>query len=391
VFRLPDRNGNGGRHSVACMDVLISDTEWKHEWVPLVFFSWMDRQSGFVAASGVEDVLPFQVIQNELNDDIREAQRLACRFKILAHANSNIDAEDWNNNNGGIIYYSGIAPIPFETKTNLQELYGERERNKSAAFFFMGLSESFAGAEAEQGNRFDSSAAMREQINKEDSRHLRLWTCFEQARLQVARTMLLVLANEEGTDNYHAGAAIYGTKVSNKRIPYKEIKELTEEEYTWTLEPVSMGMMSPASRRESLRDNVSRGQSQAGAEDAKRIETNPDIEMLEDLELANREDIERHMDLMEHGEYEMPTEFTALSMGMFLVNANMKRLMNYEDVGPADKKVQLHKRWMTDAGAMIANAQKMQQEQQMAQQQAMVPFAPTQGMPGTSSANNAAV
>lgn len=387
VFRLPDAKGEGGVHNVACLDKMLIDNTWDKPFVPLVFFWWQDRQSGFFCKSGVEEVLPYQVKQDELNDDIYEAQRLGCRLKILAHTNSNIDANDWRNENGLVVQYSGTEPKPFETKTNLTELYNERERNRATAFFAMGLSEAFAGAEPEQGNRLDSSAAIREQANREDTRHLRLWTNFQTARLQLARTMLLVLANSEGADNYHAGAAIYGNKVATKKIPYKSIKHLTEDEYTWTLEPVSMGMMSPAARRESLRDNVSRGQSQMGSEDAKRIESNPDIEMIEDLELANREDIGRIIGLMEDGEYEKPDEFVALSMGMLLVNANMKRLLQFQDVKRTDLKIQLHKRWLTDAGALIVNAKKMQQQQMMAEQQAqMTPFQPTQGMAGTSAA-----
>jgi hypothetical protein len=384
VWRMPDRNGKGGWHSVACLDKMITDDPWKEDYVPLVFFPWQDRQSGFFGKSGVEEVIPFQVIQNELNDDIKEAQSLACRFKVLAHANSNIDMGQWDNKNGKIMLYSGIAPIPWEAKTNLMELYNERERNKAAAYSHMGLSEQFANADLPAQVRLDSSAAVREQRNMEDARHLRLWTNFEQARLAVARTMLLVLAHSEGAENYSTSATGGGNRASAKKIPYKSIKDLTEELYTWTLEPVPMSMMSPASRRELLRDNTSRGQSSEGMEDAKRMISNPDLEMIEDLELANREDIERHLDLMEEGDYEEPTEFTALSMGLMMVNANMKRLMNYDDVKVGDTMIQNHIKWLTKAASITVNAQMMQDQMQQAQQ--MTPFAPTQGVSGTSSA-----
>lgn len=384
AWRMPDRSGKGGRFSIACMDLMLQDEEWNDDFVPLVFMPWMDRQSGFFGKGGVEQLIPFQVLQNELNEDIKEAQAMACRFKVLVHANSNMSMDQWDNANGRIVTYSGIEPKPWESKTNLNELYAERERNKAAAYSHMGLSEMFANADIPQQVRLDSSAAVREQRNMEDSRHLRLWTVFEEKRVEVARTMLLVLARA-GASAHNYSTSTFGNRADTRKIPYKDIKDLTNEMYSWTLEPVPMSMMSPASRRELLRDKTSRAPGQE-ADDAKRTLGNPDLEMLEDLELANREDIERHLGLMEEDDYEEPTEFTALSMGLMMVNANMKRLLQYDDVKYKDKVIQLHIRWMVKAASLIKNAEKMQQQQQMEQQQQMTAFAPTQGVQGTSAA-----
>lgn len=382
VFRKPDRDGRGGRHMVVCCGCIIKDENWKHDWVPFIFFHWVDRKSGFFGKGGVEQVIPYQVMQNELNDDIQEAQRLACRFKVLAHVNSNLNLDQWTNKNGAIAFYSGVEPKPWESRTNLGELYNERERNKAAAYSAMAMSEQYANADLPSQVRLDSSAAVREQQNMEDSRHLRLWTNFQGARLEVARTILNVLSVSKGATAYTTST---GHRASARQIPYDAIKELTTEMYTWTLEPVPITMMSPASRRETLRDNSSRGQSEKGADDSKRMVSNADIEMIEDLELADRDDIERHLELLENDEYEAPTEFTALSMGLMLVKANMKRLLQFDDVTPSTPMIQSHIRWMVSAGSLIANALKMQEAQQ-AQQAQMTPFAPTQGMSGTSAA-----
>lgn len=390
AWRLPDRGKKNGRHSIACQNYkkFIKDEPWTEAWVPLVVHHWQDRQSGFFVKSGVEQVIPFQVIQNELNDDIRDAQDLACRLRILAHANSNMDVSQLDNKNGRVIYYSGNEPKFWEAKTNLAELYNERERNKAAAYTHVGLSESFAGADLPPQVRLDSSAAVREQRNMEDSRHLRLWTTFEEFRLRVARTMLMVLGCCKGAENYEVRPI--GARMSMEKIPWKDISVLLKNENLWTLESTPMSMMSAAARRELLRDYTSRGQSEMGGDDSKRMISNADTEMLEDLELADKEDIERHISIMEEGGYERPDEFTALSKGLMLVKANMKRLLQYDDVTPSDPVIRAHKTWLVDAASVIVENQKMQEAQQAAEQQTMTPFAPTQGVNGTSSAQGPA-
>jgi hypothetical protein len=393
AWRIPDRNGKGGRHCIAVegVDKFIVDKPWKHQRVPLVFHHWKDRTNGFFTSGGVEQVLPYQANQNELNDDISEAQALACRAKVLSHISNNLDMSQMDNRNGRVINWSGSQPpVWWEAKANLAELYSERERNKAAAYSHVGLSEMFAGADLPSQVRLDSSAAVREQRNLEDSRHLRLWTTFENFRLSVADTMLFVLSIEEDAADYSVKPV--GERFSAENVPYKEIKEIIDNQFTWTMEAQSLAMMSPAARRELLRDNTSRGQSEMGGDEAKRMVENPDLEMIEDLELANREDIERHMMLMEEGKPTAPDEFTDLSKGLMLINANMKRLLRFDDVDNNHPVIIAHQDWLLDAAARIKAAKQQQEREQMMEMQRqamMAPFAPTQGMAGTSAAQPA--
>jgi hypothetical protein len=382
AWRLPDPDGRGGRHTIACCDQLLLDEAWKHEWVPLVYFHWQDRTSGFFVQSGVEQVVPFQVIQNELNDDIREAQDIACRPRMSVNANTMIDVSNWDNRAGRFMLWSGSEPVPIVWPTNLAELYNERERNKAAAFSHMGLSEMFANADLPQGVRMDSSAGIREFRNMEDGRHLRLWTNFEAARLNVARALLNVLSVSKGADvfttAYHPG----GARAKSKSIPYEAVRTLTEDQFSWTMEATPLSQMSPAARRELLRDWTSRGLVQEGSDEARRMEGNPNLERIEDLELASADDILRHMAILEGDEetppgYEQPTELTNCTLGIKKISANYHRLKNYEDVEP--EILQNHIKWVVAAVSI--------------QQQAIAPppvaptaFAPTQGMPGTSAA-----
>lgn len=373
AWRLPDPDGKNGRHTIACCDQLLVDTPWKEKWVPLVFFHWTDRTSGFFTKGGVEQLLPYQIIQNDLNDDIRAAQDICCRPRLLANANSHIDITQWDSEIARILLWSGNKPESFEWKTNLAELYQERERNKAAAYSHMGISEMFANADMPQQVRLDSSAGVREFRNLEDSRHLRLWTNFEKARLDVARTILHVLSTSKGAEAFTAAYHPGGSKAKAKDIPYEAVKTLTDDKFSWTLEATPLSQMSPAARRELVRDWSSR--QLIGPEEARRMEGNPNLEREEDLELAAADDILAHIDILETGDYEAPTELTNTTLGVKKVSANYHRLKRYEDV--KEEVLQNHIKWVVAATAI-------QQQALMAQQPMGVPaFAPTQGMPGT--------
>jgi hypothetical protein len=204
AWRLPDENGEGGYHAVACTDQLLVDDEYTEDYVPLIFFKWADSPSGWFCKSGVEQLVPYQNRQNDLNDAIELSMDLVCRPRLLVNANSMIDINHWDNEAGRMLLWSGVEPKPFDWRMNsLNDLCQERERNKAAAYSHVGMSEMFANADMPQQVRLDSSAGVREFRNMEDARHLRLWTRFEQCRLDVARMILKVLANASGGHSIH--------------------------------------------------------------------------------------------------------------------------------------------------------------------------------------------
>lgn len=375
AWRLPDADGNGGRHTIACAGLLLKDEEWTKTWVPLEFYHYRDRLSGFFSQSGVEELVPYQVRQNELNDAIRESQDLACRPRMKIHANSQIDLSEWDNQAGRFVMWSGSEPQPLVWQTNLQELYNERDRNAAKALSHVGTSEMFTNADLPPQVRLDSSAGVREMRNMEDSRHLRSWSRFEDFRLRVAKMHMRVLAEHSGAAEfaaiYHPGRA----HASAKKIPFEAVKTLNADQYSWTMQAVPLSQTAAAARRELMRDYASRGEGYD--EQAKRMLTNPNLEREEALEMACYDDIYRHIDLLEDGKYEAPTEYTNLTYGIKQVTANIHRLKAFEDVPP--EIINNHVRWVVAAVSIQQSAVQPQQPQP-------IPFAPTQGMPGTSAA-----
>jgi hypothetical protein len=234
------------------------------------------------------------------------------------------------------------------------------------------MSEMFSGADLPQQVRLDSSAGVREARNMEDSRHLRRWTRFEETRKEVGRTLMNVLSISKGSGNYSSSFSKY-SRAPIEVVRYKDaIKTLQGNQYSWTLEAVPLSMMSPAARRETIRDYVSRGQMDDA--EARRAEANPNLEKIEDLEMASYDDVYRHIRLMERGEYEAPTELTNLTFGIKRVTQNLHRLRDMENVPKSI--LEDHVRWIVTGVSIQESAVAMSPNQP-------APFAPTQGMPGT--------
>lgn len=380
VWRLPDAEGKGGRHVIASCGVLLVDEPWEHDWFPLEFFHYREKLSGFFCPSGVESLVPYQVRLNDLNQAISESQDIRCRPRILKHANSQLDLSQWDNVAGRVLDYAGVEPKPFVWDTELAELYQERERVWNKAFSHAGISEWFAHADAPSNVRYDSSAAVREGRNLEDSRHMRLWTRFQDFRLRVAKMHLRVLAMHESAEAYTAVYHPARMGAAAKAIPFAAVKTLLDDNYTWSFEAVPLSQQSPAARRETLRDWVSRGLMDDAQ--AKRMLTNPNIELEEDLEMASFEDVYRHIEVMEEGGYEAPTELTNLNYGVKKVTANLHRLKRFQEVDDKSAKelrdvIEKHVQWIVHAVSIT---------QMATMGSTPAPFAPTQGVPGTQAA-----
>src|SRR5690606_28278956 len=114
-----------------------------------------------------------------------------------------------------------------------------------------------------------------------------------------------VLGRHKGAEAYTVIAPATRLRSMAKRVAFSAFKALADDQYSWSMEPVPLSQQSPAGRRETLRDWVSRGLMDDAQ--AHRMLTNPNVELEEDLEMASIDDIYRHIEVMEEGGYERPT------------------------------------------------------------------------------------
>lgn len=375
AFRKPDKKGKNGRHTTVCCGHILADEPWKDDWVPILIFHWADAGSGFFGRSGVEQCIPYQVAQNELNEAIKNTQDICSRPRILAHANSNIDVNQWDNEFGRILGYTGTEPKPFNWPTQLSDLYQERERNRATCHSYFGLSEMSTGADLPTQVRLDSSAGVREFRNMEDSRHLRLWTRFEQFRLAIAHRFIDVLSRK-GSGKFQV-SYFSANRSSAECISWDDIKEVQKAQYSWTLDAVPLSSQSPAARRETLSAWTAQGKIKP-TDDINMV-GNPDLERIDEMEMAGVDDIKRYMALMERGDYESPAEYTDFTYGIPAIIDNIKTLKKFTE-GVHPEAIALHERWILEA----INTQKSAIASVPAAPPAPTPgFDPNQGVQGT--------
>lgn len=348
AWRLPGADGSPGRHSVAACGKLLLDEEWTRETSDLVHFHWSRRTTGWYRGGGVEQVVPYQVRLNEINEVIRDAQDLMARPRILVHTGSNIDVNAITNEVGRIIRYSGIEPKALTWDAVSGELYNERDRQVRSCFEFFGMSQMTAQAQLPSGVRLDSSAAVREFRVQEDQRFLDLWRRFEQGRIDAARTAIDVMS--QGGDHETTWRA--GGKWIIDRIKWSEVRELTRDDFTWSLEAVSLVDQAPGARLDTLNTWVAQGYIdpvRAGV-----MSGIPDLEAVQDLETAESDDIKRVLDGLEDGKYDPPDPTQNLALGITNCKVNLARIRAYDEI--PEEVINAHLRWMRQALALTQQA-----------------------------------
>lgn len=348
-WRMPGADGSPGRHMVASCGRILVDEPWTRDTSDLVHFHWARRTTGFYRGGGVELVVPYQVRLNEINEVIRDAQDLMARPRILVHAGSNIDVNSITNEVGRIVRYTGIAPTALTWDAVSGELYNERDRQVKSCFEFFGMSQMTAQSQLPSGVRLDSSAAVREFRVQEDQRFLDLWRRFEQSRIDVASTAISVMANVKGD---HETTWRAGGKWIVDSIKWSDVRELQKDDYTWSLEAVSIVDQAPGARTDTLAAWVAQGY--IDPQTAGAMSGIQDLEMLQDMETAPQDDIKRVLEGLEDGKYEPPDPTQALVYGITQVNNNIARVRSYDDV--PDRVMEVHLKWLRQALALTQQA-----------------------------------
>lgn len=340
-WRMPGPNGKGGRHMVSSCGVTLVDEEWVDSEPPLIFFHWSRTASGFHRAGGVEQVVPYQIRLNEINEVIRDAQDLMARPRILVHTGSNVDVNAIDNVVGRIIKYTGIKPEALVWDAVSGELLQERDRLVASCFEFFGISQMSGQASLPEGVRLDSSAAVREFTTQADQRHLDLWRRFEATRVQTAKTMIRVMTRVGGNLKTSWG---HPNRPGGDEIEWKEVEGIADDSYTWSLEAASLNTQSPGARMDTLNTWIAQGY--ITPERASILSGNPDLEGIQELETASQDDIKRVAELLEAGEYEAPDPTQNLVYGLWAITQNLARLRNFKKNTEVELAKEAHIRWI---------------------------------------------
>jgi hypothetical protein len=185
--------GKLGRYVCAVQNMVLDDKPYKLEQPPFVFYNWQEPLSGFYAPSAVEQVLPYQIRLNEINDVIRDAQDIMGRPRIFVAEGSRVNPMDLDNVVARIIKYTGIKPEPATWPAISAELYNERDRQIKACLEQFGISALASKVTPPTQARFDSSPAFREFNAIQDDRLADPAQRLERFYLNLAEAMIRVI------------------------------------------------------------------------------------------------------------------------------------------------------------------------------------------------------
>jgi hypothetical protein len=344
AYRLSCHDGPG-RHVVCVGDTLLVDEAWDKEWFPYVWYHQEEPLDGFYWPGVVEQVLPYQIRLNEINEVIRDAQDIMGRPRLLVHQGSRVNPADLDNLVARIIQYTGIKPEAVTWPAISAELYSERERLIRACYEQFGLQTMLAQGRLPSQIRVDSAPALQEVQNIGDSRLAEGLTRFEEWHLELARTMVRVMG-DGGKDSETVWYTGHKVQIA-ETIRWSEI-DLDEHSYVLTLDVSSTFAQTPAARRDKLERWFDKGV--ITLEQYLEAENTPDVDSFSSLASAASEDISRVIGLLEEGKWEAPHPMQDLVKGAERVSMGYLRLGRYTEV---PQKVRVNfVRWVAQARAI---------------------------------------
>ncbi len=331
-----------GKYVCAVQNRIMDERPYTLEVAPFAFYNWQQPLSGFYAPSAVEQILPYQIRLNEINDVIRDAQDLMGRPRLLVAEGSRVNPLDIDNVTAKIIKYTGIKPEPALWPAISAELYNERDRQVRICLEQFGVSALASKVTPPSQARFDSSAAFREFNAIQDDRLSDPAQRFERFYLDLAELMIRVISasGKNPKTTWVAGGKHGGVE----EIEWKEV-DMDENAYVLQLEATSVFDSTPSAIRDDLEKQLSMGL--ITPEDYRLQLSHPDDQAELSLQSASAADIRRVIDLLQKGEYESPTPIQDLVQGVQLVSLAALQLKQYKDVDPDVELNFLN--WLTEA------------------------------------------
>lgn len=302
-WKLPTRAGaNDGRHTICIETATLVDDSYKRDWFPFSFFRWNAPQSGFYGRSLVEGLIGYQIRLNELNNDIRMGQHIMCTPQIWMQQGSGIVASQLDGTYGRVIKVRGEIPEPKVWNAFSPEIYSERDRVRSSAFEFAGISQLSSQAKLPTQARLDSSEALREFSAIENERFSRQAQAFEQFYLDVAMRLIQLNAELYKNRDPEAGVPrkqVYRSKYLVQQIDWSEV-DMEADKYVLQISASSVLNMTPAARKDKLNEWAAAGI--ITQQEYKAWCGEPDLERMADLMSAPHDYAEYTIDKLLKGE-----------------------------------------------------------------------------------------
>jgi hypothetical protein len=366
-WHLPSGQKSGdGRHTITIENCTLLDEEYEKTYFPFVFFRWGLRPLGFFGQGLTEQLQGLQVEINKILRTIQVSMHLVSIPKIFVEASSKIVTAHLNNKIGGIIKYAGVPPTPGQLGTIPPELFSHLDRLYQRCFEVVGVSQLAATSAKPAG--LNSGKALRMYNDIETERFMSVGHRYEQAFLEAGRQFIELAREIEQNEDSGLEVKVKSNKFMES-IRWKDV-DIDEDKYLMQMFPTSALSQNPAARLQEVQELMQGGL--IGKENGLRLLNFPDLEAYYNMENAGVEDIERQIEMMiDDGDYQSPEPYQNLQLG---IQKMQQAYLMFKAQKAPDERLELFRRWISEADKMMKTAQAAALQAQAAAQSQQTPL-----------------
>lgn len=357
-WHLPSGKGaKDGKHAICIANETLFEEVYDKQYFPFVFFRWNLKPIGFWGQGIAEQLTGLQLEINKILRTIQVSMHLVSVPKIFVEASSKIVTAHLNNKIGGIIKYAGQPPVEGKLGSVPGELFAHLDRLYSRAYEIVGVSQ--LAAQSTKPSGLNSGKALRTFNDLESERFMAVNQRYEQAFLDAAKIFVDLSKDiAEVTKNYEVKVPGSGFL---KTIKWDDV-QLSDDQYMMQIFPTSALSQTPAARLQEVQELLQAGF--IGKEDGMKLLDFPDLKSFYNMANAGVEDIEKQIeDMIDKGEYQTPEPFQNLQYG---ITKMQQAYLMYRTQNAPEDRLELLRRWMSDAKELLDKAQAELMEKQQA-------------------------
>lgn len=340
-------NAKDGIHSLTIANKTLFSEEYTKDTFPFVFFRWNKKPVGFFGQGLSEQLQGIQLEINKILRTIQVSMHLVSVPKLLVEASSKIVTAHLNNKIGGVIKYAGTPPQYAPLGGVPSELFSHLDRLFQRGYEISGVSQLSAQSSKPAG--LNSGKALRTYNDLETERFLTVAKRYEQTFLDAAKIMVSM-----ARDMYEA-EEILKVKVKGQSfietIEWKDV-DIEEDKYMMSIFPTSALSTNPSARLDDVQELLQAGF--ISKEEGMKLLDFPDLKSTMSYLNSALEDIERMIESMiSQGKYETPEPYQNLELG---IQKCQQAYLLYKSQNAPDERLELLRRWIEDANALLEKA-----------------------------------
>lgn len=187
-WHLPDDNGEGGKHILACQNCVLFEEEYHAFHFPIIKQDYIWAPFGYYGI-GIAELL--QTHQRELDNLVRFRQsnlKRGAMARTYVDRTAKVSVSKLSNRANEIIEYNGVRPVQEAAPAYADQLARDIQEIFQKAYNEVGISELAATSRKPEG--LDSGKALREFSDIESERFQMAGQARQEAHLDIARAAL---------------------------------------------------------------------------------------------------------------------------------------------------------------------------------------------------------